>query len=34
MKLETERLVLRAWEETDAESVYEYAKDPVVGPIA
>ena len=32
--LETERLILRRWEESDAESLYEYAKDPDVGPIA
>lgn len=32
--LETERLILRPWQETDAESLYEYAKDPLVGPIA
>lgn len=29
---ETKRLVLRAWEDYDAESLYEYAKDPNVGP--
>ncbi|MEE1251298.1 MAG: GNAT family N-acetyltransferase [Lachnospiraceae bacterium] len=34
MKFETERLILRPWEESDAESLYEYAKDPAVGPIA
>lgn len=34
MVFETERLVLRPWEESDAESLYEYAKDPEVGPIA
>ena len=34
MILETERLILRPWEENDAESLYEYAKDPRVGPIA
>lgn len=34
MILETERLILRRWEDTDAESLYEYAKDPDVGPIA
>lgn len=34
MILETERLILRPWEETDVESLYEYAKDPRVGPIA
>ena len=32
--LETERLILRRWEDTDAENLYEYAKDPEVGPIA
>ena len=32
--LTTDRLVLRCWKETDAESLYEYAKDPDVGPIA
>lgn len=34
MTLETNRLTLRAWKESDAESLYEYAKDPLVGPIA
>lgn len=32
--LETTRLILRPWRETDAESLYEYARDPLVGPIA
>ncbi|GAB1475455.1 hypothetical protein MASR2M70_02870 [Bacillota bacterium] len=32
--LETERLILRPWNEGDAESLYAYAKDPQVGPIA
>ena len=32
--LETDRLLLRPWEETDAASLYEYAKDERVGPIA
>ena len=32
--LETERLILRRWEESDAESLFQYAKDPDVGPIA
>ncbi len=32
--LQTERLILRPWRETDAESLYEYARDPRVGPIA
>ena len=34
MRLETERLILRRWTESDAESLYEYAKDPAIGPIA
>lgn len=34
MIFETDRLILRPWEESDAESLYEYAKDPEVGPIA
>lgn len=34
MTLETERLLLRPWEETDAEECYRYAKDPRVGPPA
>lgn len=34
MILKTERLVLRPWRETDAVSLYEYAKDERVGPIA
>lgn len=32
--LKTERLILRPWTEADAENLYEYAKDPAVGPIA
>ena len=32
--LETPRLLLRPWEETDAEALNKYAKDPAVGPIA
>ena len=32
--LETERLILRRWAESDAASLFEYAKDPDVGPIA
>lgn len=32
--METERLILRPWEEADAEDLYEYARDPEVGPIA
>lgn len=34
MTIETRRLILRPWEERDAESLYEYAKDPQVGPAA
>ena len=33
MVLTTERLILRPWEESDAESLYEYAKDERVGPV-
>lgn len=33
MVLKTERLILRPWEEGDAPNLYEYAKDPAVGPI-
>ena len=32
--LQTKRLILRKWTEADADSLYEYAKDPAVGPIA
>lgn len=32
--LQTARLTLRRWKETDAESLYEYAKDPDVGIVA
>lgn len=34
MELNTERLLLRAWKETDAEDLYQYARDPDVGPAA
>lgn len=34
MIFETERLILRPWTESDAESLYNLAKDPLVGPIA
>ncbi len=34
MILETKRLILRPWIESDAESLYEYAKDERVGPFA
>lgn len=32
--IETDRLILRPWMETDAESLFKYASDPDVGPIA
>lgn len=32
--LETERLILRPWRESDAESLFKYASDPEVGPRA
>lgn len=34
IKLETDRLLLRKWTEADAQSLFEYAKDADVGPIA
>ena len=34
MEFITERLILRPWRESDAESLYEYAKNPKVGPVA
>lgn len=34
MELYTKRLILRPWLESDAESLYEFAKDEKVGPIA
>ena len=34
MILETNRLILRPWEESDAESLFKYASHPDVGPIA
>ena len=32
--METERILLRYWEESDAESLFKYASDPDVGPRA
>lgn len=32
--IETERLILRGWEESDAEDLFKYASDPDVGPRA
>lgn len=32
--IETERLILRPWEESDADTLFKYASDPDIGPIA
>lgn len=32
--IETKRLILRPWEESDAEAMFKYASDPDIGPIA
>ncbi|MDR1591344.1 MAG: GNAT family N-acetyltransferase [Prevotellaceae bacterium] len=34
MELQTKRLILRAWQENDAESLYKYAKNPNIGTIS
>ncbi len=34
MDLKTKRLPLRHWQDTDAETLYKYAKDPAIGSIA
>lgn len=34
MTIETERLILRPWLETDAGALFRYASDPDIGPIA
>jgi len=34
MEFKTERLIIRPWTKEDAESLYQYAKDPLIGPIA
>ena len=34
MKMETERILLRPWLESDAETLFKYASDPDVGPRA
>lgn len=34
MNMETQRSILRFWAENDAESLYNYAKVPAIGPIA
>jgi RimJ/RimL family protein N-acetyltransferase len=33
MELETKNLILRNWQESDAESLYKYAQNPNIGPI-
>lgn len=32
--IQTERLILRPWREADADSLFKYAKDPDIGPVA
>jgi RimJ/RimL family protein N-acetyltransferase len=32
--IETKRLILRPWRESDAETLYEFAKNPLIGPAA
>ena len=34
MELQTKRLILRGWQENDAEALYKYAQNPNIGPIA
>lgn len=34
MVIETSRIILRAWQESDAEDLYEHASNPTVGPAA
>ena len=34
MELQTKRLILRPWQESDAEALYKYACNPNIGPIA
>ena len=34
MRLETDRLILRFWYDSDAEELYKYAQNPQVGPVA
>lgn len=33
MELTTERLILRAWRESDVKTLFHYAKDPAIGPL-
>ena len=32
--IETDRLILRSWQDSDAEALFKYAQDPDIGPIA
>lgn len=32
--IETARLILRPWQESEADSLFKYARDPDIGPIA
>lgn len=34
MIFETEHLILRPWQESDAEDLFRYARDPEIGPVA
>ncbi|MTU75654.1 RimJ/RimL family protein N-acetyltransferase, partial [Parabacteroides merdae] len=34
MELQTKRLILRPWQESDAEALYKYACNPNIGPMA
>lgn len=34
IELQTKRLILRPWQESDAEALYKYAQNPNIGPIA
>ena len=34
MTIETDRLILRPWQESEARILYKYASDPEIGPIA
>jgi len=34
IKMETERIILRPWLDSDAETLFKYASDPEVGPRA
>ena len=32
--IETERLIIRPWQDSDADALFRYARDPNVGPVA